>query len=87
MQDYYQGEMLHFSHNGYSFPFQKIAFYYEPSPKQKGAALNFHLTTQEKLDIKRALQSTNNTQMFEHILNLERKGTAIGAVSGGKPLE
>lgn len=73
MQDYYQGDMLHFSDNGFDFPFQKLSFFYEPSPKQKGAALNFHLTQREKLDIKRALLSKNNTEMFESILSMERR--------------
>ncbi|MBX3254775.1 MAG: hypothetical protein KF862_11595 [Chitinophagaceae bacterium] len=71
MQDYYQEEMIQFSGNGYRFPFQKLTFFYTPSPKQKGAALNFHLTLNEKLDIRRALNSEANTASFTTITQLQ----------------
>ncbi|MBX3240402.1 MAG: hypothetical protein KIT80_01870 [Chitinophagaceae bacterium] len=67
MQDYYQEEMVHFSAGGYQFPFRKIIFYYSPPPKEKGAALNFHLTQHEKQDIKRALNLEANRQSFEQL--------------------
>lgn len=70
MQDYYQEEMVHGAVNGFQFPFKKLTFFYTPSPKQKGAALNFHLTLNEKLDIKRALQSDANTASFNAIMQL-----------------
>ncbi len=65
MQDYYQEEMVHFSETGYDFPFKKLIFYYTPPPKEKGAALNFHLTRHEKQDIRQALQLDANRQSFK----------------------
>ncbi len=65
MQDYYQEEMVHFSATGYQFPFKKLIFYYTPPPKEKGAALNFHLTRQEKQDIRQSLQLEANRQAFK----------------------
>lgn len=65
MQDYYQEEMVHFSETGYDFPFKKLIFYYTPPPKEKGAALNFHLTRHEKRDIRQALRLDANRQSFE----------------------
>jgi hypothetical protein len=67
MQDYYHDEMIQYAHTGYTFPFHKVTFSYTPLPSQKGAALNFHLTRNEKLDIKRALQSAANIAAFKKI--------------------
>jgi len=72
MQDYYQEEMVHFSDAGYAFPFRKIIFYYSPPPKEKGAALNFHLTLHEKLDIKAALKLDANVRSFRQLTELEK---------------
>lgn len=78
MQNYYQEEMVQFSANGYRFPFKKLTFFYTPSPKQKGAALNFHLTLNEKLDIKRALRSEANTAAFNAVTRLQQQlGQAV----------
>ncbi|HEX5024445.1 MAG TPA: hypothetical protein VFV68_04200, partial [Agriterribacter sp.] len=76
MQDYYQDEMIQYAHSGFRFPYTKINFSYTPQPKQKGAALNFHLTRNEKLDIKRALHSTSNIKAFKNISHLQ---SAAGA--------
>ncbi|MCO5239801.1 MAG: hypothetical protein M9904_07070 [Chitinophagaceae bacterium] len=67
MQDYYHDEMIQYAHTGFSFPFNKVTFSYSPLPKQKGAALNFHLTNNEKLDIRRSLQSDPNIEAFKKI--------------------
>lgn len=73
MQEYYQGEMLEYANEGYPFPFRKITFAYEPPPKQKGAALNFHLTTNEKIELRKALHSVNNTSAFAAVSAIEHK--------------
>ncbi len=67
MQDYYHDEMIQYAHTGYTFPFHKVTFSYTPLPSQKGAALNFHLTRNEKLDIKRSLRSAVNIEAFKKI--------------------
>lgn len=72
MQDYYQDEMTQYAYTGFNFPFNKINFSYSPLPKQKGAALNFHLTNNEKIDIRRSLNSTANTKAFQTIINLDK---------------
>ena len=85
MQDYYQDEMTEYGKNSFPFAFNKINFAYTPLPKQKGAALNFHLTQTEKLDIKRSLQSSENADAFEKI-NLLQPNPVKG-VSGERHLE
>lgn len=85
MQDYYQDEMLQYGNNSYPFPFNKVTFSYIPSPKQKGAALNFHLTTNEKLDIRRALQSDINIKSFKKLSLID--SLELRAVSNGKHQE
>lgn len=67
MQDYYHDEMIQYAHTGFSFPFGKVTFSYAPLPRQKGAALNFHLTSNEKLDIKRSLLTDLNIEAFKKI--------------------
>lgn len=78
MQDYYQGEMLEYADNSFPFPFRKITFSYEPPPKQKGAALNFHLTRDEKIDLRMALGSTGNSSAFAAISALEQEAVLNG---------
>lgn len=77
MQNYYQGEMLEYANNSFGFPFRKITFAYEPPPKQKGAALNFHLTRDEKLDLRKALHSANNSSAFAEISAIEHEDGLI----------
>lgn len=81
MQDYYQDEMTEYGKNSFPFAFNKITFAYAPLPKQKGAALNFHLTQMEKQDIRRSLRSSSNLHAFEKIRlldpELEKKGGSI----------
>ncbi|MFT3703809.1 MAG: hypothetical protein QM802_15705 [Agriterribacter sp.] len=78
MQDYYQKEMLQYADNSYPFPFNAITFSYVPSPKQKGAALNFHLTTNEKIDLKLALQSQSNIASFKAISTIDSMQAKAG---------
>ncbi|MBN8859884.1 MAG: hypothetical protein J0H29_15915 [Sphingobacteriales bacterium] len=78
MQDYYQGEMLEYADNSFPFPFRKITFSYEPPPKQKGAALNFHLTRDEKIDLKMALGSAGNSSAFAAVSALEQEAVLNG---------
>lgn len=77
MQDYYHDEMILYAYTGYAFPFNKITFSYTPLPRQKGAALNFHLTQNEKLDIRRSLRSASNLQAFQKISSLEVPSSAL----------
>ena len=67
MQDYYQEEMISYVDDRFDFPFEKCSFIYVPAKKNQAAALNFHLTTKEKIDITDALQSRDNINSFNRI--------------------
>ena len=67
MQDYYQEEILSYADDRFDFPFEKCSFIYVPAKKNQAAALNFHLTTKEKIDISDALQSADNIKSFNRI--------------------
>jgi hypothetical protein len=67
IQDYYHEELISLANSRFDFPFEKVNFSYIPAKNNKGAALNFHLTTKEKNDIRVALQSEANKNAFMHI--------------------
>lgn len=64
MQDYYHEELISYSDDKFDFPFEKCSFTYVPAKKNQAAALNFHLTAKEKLDIHEALGSISNQASF-----------------------
>jgi len=64
MQEYNQDDLLSLAQEGLGFSFHKLIFQYVPKTEDAGAALNFHLTTQEKLDIAGALDNADNKQSF-----------------------
>ncbi len=67
MQDYYHDELISIADDRFNFPFEKHSFTYVPTKKNKGAALNFHLTTKEKIDIRNALGSMENQREFKAV--------------------
>jgi hypothetical protein len=70
IQDYYQEIMVNEANQLFEFPFEKVEFMYIPSSKNRGAALNFHLTTQEKLDIMSAVYNQTNRASMDRISKL-----------------
>lgn len=64
MQEYNQDDLLSLSQNGMGFPFRKLIFQYVPKTEDAGAALNFHLTRQEKLNITGSLDNEQNRRAF-----------------------
>ncbi len=64
MQEYNQDDLLSLSQNGMGFPFRKLIFQYVPKTEDAGAALNFHLTKQEKLNITGSLDNSENQRAF-----------------------
>ena len=70
MQEYNQDDLLSLAQNGLGFPFYKLIFQYVPKSEDAGAALNFHLTRQEKLNIAGALESESNQQTFAQFRGL-----------------
>ena len=72
MQDYYHEEMISLANASFEFPFEKVSFSYIPAKNTKAAALNFHLTAKEKLDIRMALKSESNTASFKRIIDINK---------------
>ncbi|WP_315818795.1 hypothetical protein [Paraflavitalea speifideaquila] len=70
MQEYSQNDLLCLSQQILGKHFYKLSFQYLPKKEDARAALNFHLTRSEKLDINEALFSANNQQAFEFFKEL-----------------
>jgi len=64
MQEYSQDDLLSLAQSGLGFPFHKLIFQYVPKSEDAGAALNFHLTRQEKLNITGSLDNQENRKTF-----------------------
>lgn len=71
MQEYNQDDLLSLSQNSMGFPFYKLIFQYVPKTEDAGAALNFHLTRQEKLNIAGALESEQNQKTFRRFSRID----------------
>lgn len=65
MQEYNQDDLLSLAQNGMGFPFRKLIFQYVPKTEYEGAALNFHLTREEKQNIAGSLDNTDNRRAFQ----------------------
>ncbi|HEY1021970.1 MAG TPA: hypothetical protein VGE06_06640, partial [Flavisolibacter sp.] len=70
MMEYYQKDMITYFSNTAPFPVHNITFQYIPRKEEHKAALSFHLTRQEKLDIAGSLQWEHNQQSFSRVMNL-----------------
>jgi hypothetical protein len=65
MQEYNQDDLLSMTQGTMGKTFYKLTFQYAPENADEGAALNFHLTRQEKLDIANALKTQENEAVFK----------------------
>jgi hypothetical protein len=74
IQDYYHEEFISMANNRFSFPFEKMSFAYIPSKRSKGAALNFHLTTKEKINIYESIYAPANSNLFNRLNKHYRLG-------------
>ena len=70
MQEYNQDDLLSIEQNALGFPFRKLIFQYVPRTEDAGAALNFHLTKEEKINIMGSLDNTFNQQAFQQFTSL-----------------
>ena len=70
MQEYNQNDLLSLSSDLMGASFHKLTFQYIPKSEEEGATLNFHLTSQEKLDLAQAIYSDNNRQTFREFRGL-----------------
>lgn len=64
MQEYNQDDLLSVAQDAIGVPFHKLVFQYVPKSEDAGAALNFHLTKQEKLNIIGSLDNEDNRRTF-----------------------
>jgi hypothetical protein len=74
MQEYNQDDLLSLAQSGMGFPFNKLVFQYAPKSEDAGAALNFHLTTQEKLNIISSLDNLENQKSFRQFREFAGSG-------------
>jgi hypothetical protein len=72
MQEYNQDDLLSLAQNGMGFPFRKLIFEYVPKTEYEGAALNFHLTKEEKQNITGSLDNADNRRAFQQFTGLVR---------------
>jgi hypothetical protein len=70
MMEYYQRDMATYFFGNSRFPIHNVTFQYIPRKEEHKAALSFHLTRQEKLDIVGSLQSRHNRESFDRVLQL-----------------
>jgi hypothetical protein len=68
LQDYYQESMLGYLQK--TLPVRRFAFVYEPAPNRVNAALNFHLTAQEKKDVIEAVDNRSNRETIKRLLSV-----------------
>jgi hypothetical protein len=73
LQEYSQNDLMSLAQNAMGFPFRKLVFQYVPKSEDAGAALNFHLTTQEKLTIIASLDNADNQRTFQQFTTLSNK--------------
>jgi hypothetical protein len=73
LQEYNQNDLLSLTQNAMGFPVRRLIFEYVPKTEDAGAALNFHLTTQEKRNIIGALDNSDNQQTFREFTELSKR--------------
>jgi hypothetical protein len=70
MMEYFQNDMLNYYATRSGSPVYKIAFQYAADNDQNKAALNFHLTKTEELNIISSIHSSSNQESFRKTLEL-----------------
>jgi hypothetical protein len=83
LQEYSQNDLMSLAQDAMGFPFRKLVFQYVPKTEDAGAALNFHLTTQEKITIIGALDNSDNQQTFQRFAELAGAAADNAARTGG----
>ena len=70
LQDYYQADQLNYLSKSFGSQFYKISFQYDPTNTDASAALSFHLTATEKIDLEASLNSKSNKNSFDEIVQM-----------------
>ncbi|HWJ29804.1 MAG TPA: hypothetical protein VNS32_24915, partial [Flavisolibacter sp.] len=81
MMDYFQSDMATYFLSSTGYPIHTLTFQYIPKKEEDKAALNFHLTQREKIDISNSLSSKHNDESFmkvNQLLNVKRNELAQG---------
>lgn len=73
MMEYFQNDMYSYFASDIGFPVHKVVFQYTSKDKSNQAALSFHLTEQEKRDIKAAISSQINSAGMKKVEELIKK--------------
>jgi hypothetical protein len=70
MMDYFQSDMENYFVSNSGYPIHKVSFQYIPRNEENKAALSFHLSEREKLDIAASLNSKHNQENFRRLMEL-----------------
>jgi hypothetical protein len=70
MQDFVQDNELTYLEGYFPDKFHRIIFQYVPQKEDKAAALSWHLTSREKIDIAGALDNPTNQASFDSVMNM-----------------
>ncbi len=70
MQDFEQDNQVNYMEGYFPDKFHRVIFQYVPLKEDKAAALSWHLTSREKIDIAGALDNAGNQAAFEYVLKL-----------------
>jgi hypothetical protein len=70
MMDYFQSDMENYFVSNSGYPIHKVSFQYIPRSEENKAALSFHLSEREKLDIAGSLNSKHNQEGLKKVLEL-----------------
>jgi hypothetical protein len=82
MQDFDQDDLINYMEGYFPNKFHRIIFQYVPQKQDKAAALSWHLTSREKMDIATALDNPANQSAFDYVVKLLKRGAAV---TGGNP--
>lgn len=69
MMEYFQNDMLGYYAESEHHHIRKVVFQYASDSAENKAALNFHLTQREKLDILASVRSPLNVKSFQDVFN------------------
>jgi hypothetical protein len=72
LQDFAQTNEYSYMHSGMDSALHRINFMYMPDKEDKGAALNFHLTASEKIDVMESFYNSYNQNALKKVMNLLR---------------
>ncbi|MEJ7671774.1 MAG: hypothetical protein WKF59_03485 [Chitinophagaceae bacterium] len=67
LQDYFQDDEITYAQNFLDSTFHRVAFMYIPEKEERGATINFHLTTREKREVISSLKRKNNIEALEQV--------------------